>query len=82
MTKFLNVPLGRRLKKGETVYPKEKEWLLPHGLALRVLNVVKGQEHEHKNKKFQPWYIYYENVDEYNKGKKSLNYSETIGLMK
>lgn len=40
--KFENVPLGRFLKENETVFPDEREWLLPHGLSLKVLQVDQG----------------------------------------
>ena len=34
LNKFPNVPLGRKLRNDETVYPNESEWMLPHGLTL------------------------------------------------
>ena len=36
----------------ETVYPNENEWLLPHGLTLKIMSVEEGKQHEYKGKVF------------------------------
>ena len=51
-------------------------------MSLKVLDVKKGKKHKFKGKEFQPYYIYYENVDDSNKGKKCLSFQETMDKLR